>query len=255
MTALLTTIFVASLLGSLHCVGMCGCFVAFYAAGDGARGPARLATHGVYSAGRLLAYAALGAAAGGLGAVLDLAGALAGLQRTAAIVAGAAMILWGVIALLRLRGFRIGGGTAASLGVARLIRGGLARVGGKPPMVRAAVMGVLSGALPCGWLWAFLVTAAGTGGPLSGMAVMTAFWAGTVPALLAVGLGAQLAAAPLRRYAPSLTAALMVVLGILAIAMRPASVTAAVAHDPTAPTDAAERVEQLDHHQLPCCTD
>jgi sulfite exporter TauE/SafE len=86
----------------------------------------------------------------------------------------------------------------------------------------------LSGFLPCGWLWAFVVTAAGTGSAMKGAAVMTAFWAGTVPALLAVGLGAQLVSAPLRRHAPAVTAVLLVCLGLYAILGRPASVDAAI---------------------------
>jgi sulfite exporter TauE/SafE len=87
---------------------------------------------------------------------------------------------------------------------------------------------LLSGFLPCGWLWAFVVTAAGTGGALKGAAVMTAFWAGTVPALVAVGVGAQLVSAPLRRHVPAVTAILLVVLGLYAILGRPASVDAAI---------------------------
>ena len=58
---------------------------------------------------------------------------------------------------------------------------------------------------------------------------MAAFWLGTVPALLAVGLGAQLLAAPLRRHVPAVAAVLLVALGIFAIVSRPASVAAAVA--------------------------
>ncbi|HSO21974.1 MAG TPA: sulfite exporter TauE/SafE family protein, partial [Chondromyces sp.] len=72
------------------------------------------------------------------------------------------------------------------------------------------------------------VTAAGTGSALNGAAVMAAFWAGTVPALLAVGLGAQLVSAPLRRHVPAVTAVLLVGLGLYAILGRPASVEAAV---------------------------
>ena len=109
-----------------------------------------------------------------------------------------------------------------------LLRRGFSLVSDKPPVLRAAVVGLLSGLLPCGWLWAFVVTAAGTGNALSGAAVMTAFWAGTVPALLAVGFGAQLASAPLRRHIPAITAVILVALGLYAIIGRPASVTAAI---------------------------
>ena len=228
MIALLATVFVASLLGSLHCVGMCGPFVAFYSGADGSAGARRLLSHTAYSGGRLLTYALFGLAAGAVGAALDVAGSLAGVQRIAGIVAGTTMILWGLAVLLQLRGVRLfrhgaGGGRRGGR-----VRRGFSLVSDKPPVVRAAVVGLLSGLLPCGWLWAFVVTAAGTGNALSGAAVMTAFWAGTVPALLAVGFGAQLISAPLRRHVPAVTAMLLVALGLYAIIGRPATAVAAM---------------------------
>jgi sulfite exporter TauE/SafE len=130
--------------------------------------------------------------------------------------------------MLQIRGVRVfkhGTGTGR---VAKLLRRGFSLVSDKPPVIRAGVVGLLSGFLPCGWLWAFVVTAAGSGSALKGMAVMTAFWAGTVPALVAVGLGAQLVSAPLRRHVPTVTAILLVCLGLYAILGRPASVAAAI---------------------------
>ncbi|RMF85708.1 MAG: sulfite exporter TauE/SafE family protein, partial [Planctomycetota bacterium] len=95
MTALIAAVFVASLLGSLHCAGMCGPFVAFAVGADAGRtgGAWR---HVAYHGGRLVTYSLLGVAAGALGAALDLGGAWVGVQRTAAIVAGAIMVLFGV---------------------------------------------------------------------------------------------------------------------------------------------------------------
>ena len=228
MTALLTTVFAASVVGSLHCVGMCGPFVAFYSGSDGSSGLRRLVSHGAYSGGRLLTYALFGLAAGSVGAALDVAGSLAGFQSIAAIVAGVTMIVWGLLALLQLRGVKIFKHGSGNGRVARLFRRGFSLVSDKPPVVRASVVGVLSGFLPCGWLWAFVVTAAGTGSALGGAAVMTAFWAGTVPALLAVGFGTQLVSAPLRRHVPAVTAVLLVALGLFAILGRPTSVSAAI---------------------------
>lgn len=228
MTSMLLAVFAASLLGSLHCVGMCGGFVAFYSGADGSRGARRLASHTAYSVGRLVAYLALGAAAGAVGAALDLAGSLAGVQRVAAVVAGSVMVLWGAGALIQLGGFRIfrhGSGSTLS----SWLRRGITLVGDRPPVVRAATVGLLSGVLPCGWLWAFVVVAAGTGSTAAGAAVMAAFWAGTVPALLALGFGAQLVSLPLRRHIPVVTAAILVALGLYAIVGRPSTVTAAVA--------------------------
>lgn len=227
MLALLTTVFVASLLGSLHCVGMCGGFVAFYSGADGSGGARRLLSHAAYSAGRLVAYSILGLAAGTIGAALDLAGSLAGVQRIAAVAAGAVMIGWGIFALLQIGGVKVFKHSSGSR-LADWLRRGISLVGHRPPVVRAAVVGLLSGILPCGWLWAFVVTAAGTGSALGGAAVMAAFWAGTVPILLALGLGAQVLSIPLRRHIPAITAVILVALGLYAIIGRPATALAAM---------------------------
>lgn len=227
MTAVLATVFAASLLGSLHCAGMCGGLVAFYAGTDASSGLRRMVSHGIYNGGRLAGYVLLGLAAGALGAALDVAGSLAGIQRVAMPVAGVVMIAWGLVALLQIRGFRLFR-HAADGPLQRRIRRAFAVASRKPPVVRAGTVGLLSALLPCGWLWAFVVTAAGTGSAASGALVMVAFWAGTVPVLLAIGVGAQVVATPIRRFAPSITAVLLVVLGLLAIVGRPPTAAAAI---------------------------
>ena len=79
-----------------------------------------------------------------------------------------------------------------------------------------------SALLPCGGLWGYVLVAAATGAVLPAMAVMLAFWAGGVPALLSVSLAAGTVAAWLRqhlgRHAPRLVAAMMLLLGVLALA-------------------------------------
>lgn len=250
MIGLLTAVAVASVLGSLHCVGMCGGFVAFYSGSDPSAGRHRMVSHAAYSGARLVAYAVLGGIAGGIGAALDVAGSLAGVQRVAAVVAGVAMIAWGVVALLRIRGLRLPRHRRPAA-PSRWLRQAFAAIGHRPPVVRATLVGLLSGLLPCGWLWAFLVTAAGTGDVLRGVAVMAAFWAGTVPALVAVGVGAQLVGGQMRRHVPALTALLLVVLGLLALTGRPTSVAAAVAERESA--GSAAPVPDT-RHEGGCCT-
>jgi sulfite exporter TauE/SafE len=132
--------------------------------------------------------------------------------------------------------------------VGRWLRTGFAHIGDRPPVVRATVVGLLSGVLPCGWLWAFVVTAAGTGHALTGAAVMAAFWAGTVPALVAVGLGSQLVGGRLRRHVPAVTAVLLVVLGVVALVGRPASVDAAISD-----REAADANTTAHPSDVPCC--
>ena len=74
----------ASLLGSMHCAGMCGGFVCFYATGaDGRAGGT--GSHVAYNVGRLVSYLVLGLLAGVLGQGLDRVGGLVGLSRGAAV--------------------------------------------------------------------------------------------------------------------------------------------------------------------------
>lgn len=213
-------IFVASLLGSAHCAAMCGPFVAFYsgaAAEPGGR--ARWGAHVAYNAGRLSSYALLGAVAGSLGAGLDRAGRMAGVGRLAAVVAGMLMVAWGVSTILAVRGVRVPW-LHAPPALQRQVSAALARFRAQGPVLRGAAMGLLTGFLPCGWLYAFVAAAGGTGSPLRGAAVMALFWAGTLPVLASLGLGLQRLAGPLRARLPIVTAAAVVAIGLLSITGR-----------------------------------
>ncbi len=99
---LLIAVLVASFIGSLHCVGMCGPLVAF-AVGDPNGGKARSSIwlHAAYHSGRLLTYMLVGAACGLLGAAIDRGGARLGMHRAAALVAGAMMVVVGLAAVMR----------------------------------------------------------------------------------------------------------------------------------------------------------
>lgn len=209
MTALWTTILVSSLAGSLHCVAMCGPLVGLH---GGARS-LRLAL--VHALGRLTTYAALGALAGLLGRAVDMAGHLAAVQHGAAIAAGIITVGWGLRTIAIARGWlRTAGGAPA------LFSRGLLQIRARRAAGRAWLVGVLTGLLPCGWLWVFVVSASGTGSPWSGAAVMTVFWLGTVPAmtgLLAIG-GPVIAR--IRRRLPALSASLMIMLGLVTLATR-----------------------------------
>ena len=209
MTALWATIFASSLAGSLHCIAMCGPLVGLH---SGARS-FRLAL--VHALGRLTTYAALGALAGLLGRAVDMAGHLAAIQHGAAIAAGVITLGWGLRTIAIARGWlRAAGGAPV------LFSRGLVQLRARRPAAQAWLIGVLTGLLPCGWLWVFVVSASGTGGPWSGAAVMTVFWLGTVPAmtgLLAIGGSAI---SYVRRKLPVVSASLMIALGLVTLATR-----------------------------------
>ncbi len=211
MIGLVSTVLVASLAGSAHCAGMCGGFVAFCAGAD--RGAASLT---LYHLTRLSVYTLLGLGAGTLGAVVDLGGRVAGVQSIAAVVAALAMIGWGAGRLLQLKGLSL----PVPPFLARASTTVLRHLHSKPPLIRAVLVGLATGLLPCGWLYAFAVMAAGTGQPMEGALVMSVFWVGTLPMLTAVGLGIRAAAGPLAKRLPALTALAVVIAGIGSLAVR-----------------------------------
>lgn len=263
MIAWLVGITVASTIGSVHCVAMCGPLVGL-ASADRARvrvhlpvlgaSPASATSWSVikralrsastYNVGRLLGYVTLGVVAGGLGLALgSLApGAAAAAGSKAALptlLAGWLMVGGGALALLRVAGLRRPG--RASARVARwsaTINQVLARRFGTSTTL---AFGALTSLLPCGWLWAFVLTAASTADPIVGGAVMLAFWAGTVPALTVVGAlmgaGVGVIGPRLRAATPWVMPALVVAVGAFLLTVRLPSPPAL--HDETAPAETA----------------
>ncbi|MEM1329770.1 MAG: sulfite exporter TauE/SafE family protein [Planctomycetota bacterium] len=215
---LIAAVFAASVLGSMHCAGMCGAFLAFAVqpgskGSEGGRRDALWPLHSAYHVGRLLTYTLLGFAAGGLGAAIDLGGRAAGVQRAALIGAGGLMVFFGVVAILRQVGMRL---PRAPLPRAwrELIGKGQRLAFEMPPLARAWSIGLLTPMLPCGWLYAFAVLAAGTGEPVAGGLVMAVFWVGTLPVLIGLGVGVQAMTGVLRRHMPLLTSLAVVAVGL-----------------------------------------
>jgi uncharacterized protein len=212
-------ILVASLVGSVHCAGMCGGFVCFYTGSSSGTDAAALRAHAMYNVGRLTSYLTLGAIAGAIGAGVSSLGALVGLQHAAAVVAGALMVGWAISTIAAQRGVRIGA-LRAPESWQRAMGRVLHAVREQPMATRAWLTGLLTTMLPCGWLYVFVATAGGSGSIRAGVLTMAVFWLGTVPALLAVGLGAQRLFGPLRQRLPMLSAALVLVMGLLSISGR-----------------------------------
>jgi len=124
-------------------------------------------------------------------------------------------------------------------------------------MARATIIGLLTTFLPCGWLYAFVITAAGTGSALYGALAMAAFWIGTVPALAIVGVGAQKLAGRFGAKAPVATAIALMLVGLYSLVDRiaiPAFETAPQAQTVSL-EEQAERVSNLSAHEAPCCQD
>ena len=164
--------FVAGLVGSPHCLGMCGSF----ALACGGR-----ATHtAAWHAGKTLTYAVLGAVAGLAGASVP------GPTWVASVVSGV-LLIWFAAALAGLTpepALRIPG-------LARLA----SRAAAKDDLASRFVFGVANGLLPCGLVYATLGIAVASGSAVTGALAMAAFGLATVPGLALFGLGMRRALA------------------------------------------------------------
>ena len=199
---------VGGLLGSAHCLGMCGGFVLML--GTSRDGKLRsLGRHLVYAAGRISVYTFAGAAAGFAGWRLKLeTQSLIDAQAILCLFAGALLILeacWSLGWLPRLR---------VPLGCPMISLGSLLRTPGWRAPLAA---GVWNGFLPCGLVYAYLALAASTSGIITGAVVMVLFGIGTVPALLAVGLLGSMANIRWRTRIFQVAAICMLATGLLTI--------------------------------------
>jgi len=123
------------------------------------------------------------------------------------------MVGWGAWALLQALDLPLPQPPLPSF-VRRLATSAYAALRERPPVARAMLLGLFSTLLPCGWLYAFAVLAAGTGGPWTGMLVMAAFWSGTLPVMLGLGIALQSLAAPIRRRVPAIAALVLIAVGM-----------------------------------------
>lgn len=183
---LLAAAFSVGLVGSLHCIGMCGPFAAL-AGSRGVRGVA------AYSVGRAFTYAGLGAFAGLFGAAL-MELRMVGLAVATGLVLIVALQLAGVLPEPK-------AGAKIATPLIRWVH--KARAG-------RFALGLTTALLPCGLVYAGLGVAVSAAHPGVGALAMLMFAAGTVPASLVSAFGgAQIYRAPLavRRVAAVCVAA------------------------------------------------
>ncbi len=200
----LILIFLASITGSLHCVAMCGGFSALALnSGHSVR------NHCLYHGGRLVTYLLLGLVAGSLGSNLDRVGSDYGLTHLATLCTAALLILAGIFGLLRGYVIQV---SLVPHSITKIIQRVIKALQDRPAFMPFA-LGLLTTLLPCGWLYTYLVVAAGTGSPRHALVVMAAFWAGTVPSLLITGGLATVVTSPLRKHAPLIASLLMLTAG------------------------------------------
>jgi hypothetical protein len=179
-------------LGSFgHCLGMCSPLTVAFSLSQ-SHWAARLRFNVLLNLGRVLSYALVGAAIGGLGSVLiaggQLAGIDSGLRRGLAILTGLLLIWFGVV--------QISPKLLPKLPLLHPMQGrlhdrlqaALVQVSQSQHWWTPALLGMIWGLIPCGFLYAAQIRAAETGSWMSGAIAMLGFGLGTMPVMLSVGI-------------------------------------------------------------------
>ncbi|GCD77456.1 membrane protein [Thermaurantimonas aggregans] len=199
--------FMLGLAGSLHCVGMCG--------------PLAMAVPGLYSGkinkwlgaflyhiGRSFTYAIFGLIFGALGKSISLAG----MQSWVSILAGAIMIVMGLIPFFQSAFEKFFTKVFYRLKINSL-RNKLLQKPRNPFFI--VLLGSLNGLLPCGLVYVALAGALGTGNPILGAAFMFVFGLGTLPALYLLSVGGRYALSLKGFNAARIISSITIIVGLI----------------------------------------
>jgi sulfite exporter TauE/SafE len=205
----------ASLLGSAHCVGMCGPYVAMCTAQfvpRGATAAARFFLRILFNFGRIATYGLIGLIVGAFGQIAQAAATRLGIGGILAILAGAAALIFG---LSMVGWLRDPARVVAGAGLGRALTAGRIRLKQAPPSIAPLLLGALQGWLPCALVYAAASRAAISGSAGMGALTMVVFGLGTVPAIFALTVIPQAVLGRVR--AQRLAGVLLTLLGMLLI--------------------------------------
>jgi sulfite exporter TauE/SafE len=179
-------LFIAGVMSSMHCIGMCGCFVTAYSMNLKGNKTQQATSHLLYSFGRITTYTLLGAVMGLLGSSLYFLGKMAGVQNMITLIAGCVMIYLG----LSLAGFLPKMIWLDKTGdfFLKYTQGIFTKLIGKQGMFFTYPLGITLGFLPCCLLYTVELQAMTTGSPLKGALSMLAFGLGTIPSMFSFGM-------------------------------------------------------------------
>jgi sulfite exporter TauE/SafE len=172
--------FFIGLVGSLHCIGMCGP-IAIALPVPTSSNLSFLTGRILYNLGRVVTYSFLGAILGLLGGRIAFTGA----QQVVSIVLGVIVIV-AVILPQRYKNYFAQHPVVQNL--ARPLRSNISVLFKKGTFSAMFLIGILNGFLPCGLVYVALAGAIASGDAISGAAVMILFGLGTVPAMFAASV-------------------------------------------------------------------
>lgn len=176
--------FIFGILGSFHCVGMCGPIVLALPTGNTSKVKFFL-NRLVYNLGRVVTYAIMGLIIGSIGQQFSLAG----YQNVLSISMGVLILIMVLIPtgyFNKLFPFQI------FTKISNKVKSYWSILFKNSSTASMFLIGVLNGFLPCGFVYIALAGAASTGSMVSGSLYMMLFGLGTVPILLVLSFATGL---------------------------------------------------------------
>jgi sulfite exporter TauE/SafE len=170
---MLVSAFILGLLGSFHCVGMCGP-IAFMLPVDRSSTFKKITQIAIYHFGRLLAYSIIGLVFGLIGKSLYIFG----FQQQLTIIIGVLMIL---VVLIPQQTFNKYNFSRPVYRLISKVKSALGSAMKKKTMDTFLTIGFLNGFLPCGLVYMALFAAIAGGNALNGILYMAVFGLGTIP--------------------------------------------------------------------------
>lgn len=208
----LAALFAVGLLGSPHCLGMCGGFVAAYSLRTREWA---VIPHLAFIAGRMITLVLLGLLAGAAGWGLGRSTQTLGVQAAYAWIFGGLMVLLGLAQLGLAPVDRLAPRLSQGLErrTAAVLRAGAEGQSATPILLLGMMIGLLPCHLSYGALAMSAAAAAALGNPLIGAAGMAFFVLGTAPLLVFFGLGARSLGAAARGHIVRVAAAALIIAG------------------------------------------
>ncbi len=170
---MLLSAFIFGLLGSFHCVGMCGP-IAFMLPVNRTNTYAKVLQISLYHLGRLLAYSVIGLAFGLIGKSLYLFG----FQQQLSIIIGLLMI---IVILIPYKTFSKYNFSKPVFKIISKIKSALGSALKRKTPETFLTIGFLNGFLPCGLVYMAVFAAITSGAALGGSLYMAIFGLGTIP--------------------------------------------------------------------------
>ncbi len=206
------------MVGSVHCLGMCGPLVIAYSLHLRPEAGTRLdlrspwkdgvSHHLLFHSGRILTYGLLGALAAAFANFLGASLFLSHVRGAVSLAGGILMVFFG-LALLKL--------IPSPLTIQLLPARFSPRLMESSALSSKWLLGMGAGFLPCMLSWAMISKAATAQNPLAGFLVMALFGLGTLPALFLTGLSASLFTLKIRILGERVAAASVIALGVILV--------------------------------------